>query len=300
NEGKNNLRKGIAPPESSHPEYNVHCDDIDYQIEADYSGIIAPGLPAVPIELGEKFGRLMNYGDGMYAGQFVGAMYSEAYFETNMEKIVEAGLESIPEQSLYAQVIRDVLDWYRADPENWQKTWNQVEEKYYNSYEFQPFASENEKVWLPIDSKINGAYIVMGLLYGKGDIDSTIVISMRCGKDSDCNPSNAAGILFTSIGYQNLPDRFKSELKTNIKFSHTDYDFNKLVKVCEDLTREFLLKYGGRILEEEGSETFYIPKTETKVSGFQASWNPGPFDPDNLYSPEEMAEIRYEPVAPGN
>ena len=30
--------------------------------------------------------------------------------------------------------------------------------------------------------------IVMGLLYGQGNMDNTIVISMRCGQDSDCNP----------------------------------------------------------------------------------------------------------------
>ena len=27
------------------PQYTNHCDDIDYQIESDYSGILAPGMP---------------------------------------------------------------------------------------------------------------------------------------------------------------------------------------------------------------------------------------------------------------
>ncbi|MHC4431586.1 MAG: ADP-ribosylglycohydrolase family protein, partial [Planctomycetota bacterium] len=91
-EGRNLLRRGIAPPDSGHPEFNKHADDIDYQIEADYAGLIAPGMPNVAIELGEKFGRLMNYGDGLYGGQFVGGMYAEAFFEDDMERIVRAGL----------------------------------------------------------------------------------------------------------------------------------------------------------------------------------------------------------------
>ena len=33
--GRENLRSGIAPPESSHPQYSDNCDDIDNQIEAD-------------------------------------------------------------------------------------------------------------------------------------------------------------------------------------------------------------------------------------------------------------------------
>ena len=52
--GRDNLRAGIAPPDSGHPEYNQHADDIDYQIESDYAGLIAPGMPNVVIELGEN------------------------------------------------------------------------------------------------------------------------------------------------------------------------------------------------------------------------------------------------------
>ena len=74
------LRRGLAPPDSGHPRFNKCADNIDYQIEADFSGLISPGLPGMVIELGEKFGRLKNYGDGVYAGRFVGAMYSEAFF----------------------------------------------------------------------------------------------------------------------------------------------------------------------------------------------------------------------------
>ena len=96
NAGRVNLRKGIAPPDSSHPQFNKCPNDIDYQIEADFSGLIAPGLPQFAIECGEKFGRLMNYGDGMYAGQFIGAMYAAAFFENDPVRIAETALVAIP------------------------------------------------------------------------------------------------------------------------------------------------------------------------------------------------------------
>lgn len=47
--GRENLRKGIAPPDSGHPAFNRCPSDIDYQIEADYSGLIAPGLPQAAV-----------------------------------------------------------------------------------------------------------------------------------------------------------------------------------------------------------------------------------------------------------
>ncbi|HEC04226.1 MAG TPA: ADP-ribosylglycohydrolase family protein, partial [Phycisphaerales bacterium] len=169
--GRTLLRGGIAPPDSGHPEFNKHADDIDYQIEADYSGLIAPGMPNVVIELGEKFGRLMNYGDGLYGGQFVGGMYAEAFFEDDMEKIVRAGLKCIPAGSQYAECIRDVLAWHKQYPDDWQRTWQLIEDKYQDNPDYRRFSCNKgqENMDFNIDAKINGAYIVMGLLYGEGD-----------------------------------------------------------------------------------------------------------------------------------
>lgn len=121
--GRNNLRRGIAPPDSSHPRFNSRANDIDYQIEADFAGLIAPGLPNAVIALGETFGRLMNYGDGVYGGQFMGGMYAEAFFEKDFAKIIEAGLACIPAESQYAEMVRDLVRWHRESPDDWQKAW---------------------------------------------------------------------------------------------------------------------------------------------------------------------------------
>jgi hypothetical protein len=80
-------------------------------------------MPNVAIALGEKFGRLMNYGDGVYAGKFMGCMYAEAFFEKDIFKIVQAGLRCIPEQSMYAEMVCDMLRWHKQYPKDWEKTW---------------------------------------------------------------------------------------------------------------------------------------------------------------------------------
>jgi hypothetical protein len=290
--GRDNLRKGIAPPDSGHPKFNKHADDIDYQIEADYSGLIAPGLANVVIELGEKFGRLMNYGDGVYGGQFVGAMYAEAFFENDIEKIVRAGLKSIPRDSQYAECIRDVLAWYKQDPDDWQKTWQLINEKYHLNPAYRRFSCSGPKGEFNIDAKINGAYIVMGLLYGKGDPDQTIIISTRCGQDSDCNPSNSGGVLFTTIGFENLPERFKSALNPEGKFSHTPYNFPTLVKVCEKLVRQAVKRAGGRIEKNaDGEEVFVIPVAKAKPTRLEQCWEPGPVA-NSKFSEKERSQIK--------
>ncbi len=282
--GRANLRRGIAPPDSSHPRFNRCPNDIDYQIEADFSGLIAPGMPNVTVALGEKFGRLMNYGDGMYAGQFMGAMYGEAFFENDVAKVVEAGLRAIPAESQYAEMVRDLLEWSRRVP-SWEECWRLCQEKYRNDPEYQKASNGG------IDCKINGAYVLLGLLYGKGDLDRTIVISCRAGQDSDCNPSSSAGVLFTTLGCSRLPERFTKELDERAVFSQTAYDLPALLAVCETLARQAIVAEGGRIEKDESSaEVFVVSVKAAQPSKLERSWDPGPIA-ESRFSDAERAQI---------
>ena len=289
--GRDNLRAGIAPPDSGHPKYNKHADDIDYQIESDYAGLIAPGLPNAVIQLSRTFGRLMNYGDGLYGGQFVGGMYAAAFFENDRVKIVEAGLQCIPKESQYYQCISDLLKCYRHYPDDWVKTWGLINGKYQLNRRYRRFSCSGPRSDFNIDAKINGAYIVMGLLYGRGDPDKTILIATRCGQDSDCNPSSAAGILFTTIGFEKLPDKFKIALDPTGKFSHTPYDFPTLVSVSEKLAREAVVNGGGKIMaDNRGKEYFVIPRHKPRPIPLEQCWDPKPAS-ESRYTEEEMAQI---------
>lgn len=286
NAGRTNLRAGIAPPDSSHPKFNRCPNDIDYQIEADYSGLIAPGMPNTAIKLGEKFGRLMNYGDGVYGGQFMGGMYAEAFFQSDPVKLIEAGLRCIPAESQYAEMVRDMLQWHRDDPNDWQKAWHLAQKKYREDPAYQKASNGG------IDVKINGAYVLLGLLFGHGDLDQTIVISCRGGQDSDCNPSSSGGVLFTTIGFSKLPDRFSKELNETSIFSHTAYNFPALLDVCEKLARQALVQAGGRVERDAaGEEVLVIPVLAPRPSPLQLSWEPGPIA-NSRYTEEEMAQIK--------
>jgi hypothetical protein len=288
--GRNNLRGGIAPPDSGHPKFNGHADDIDYQIEADFSGLVAPGLPNTVIALGEKFGRLMNYGDGLYGGQFVGAMYAEAFFETDPAKLVAAALKCIPAQSQYAECIRDVLTWHGEHPKDWEKAWALVEEKYQKNPAYRKFSCD--KGAFNIDAKINGAYIVLGLLYGERDPEKTMAIATRCGQDSDCNPSSAAGVLFATYGFSKLPAAFQQEPDTTKTFSFTAYNFPKLLAATEKVAREAVVKAGGKIEKgATGDEVFVLPAQAPKPGALEQCWAPGP-PANSKFTEEEMAEIQ--------
>jgi hypothetical protein len=282
--GRSNLRRGIAPPDSSHPQFHRSAGAIDYQIESDYSGLIAPGMLEIPIRLGEKFGRLMNYGDGVYAGQFMGCMYAEAFFERDVLKIIENALRCIPPESMYAGMVRDVLKWHAESPKDWEKTWDLVVAKYRNDKQY--YVSS-------LDVKQEGAFALIGLLYGNGDPDQTIIIAMRCGSDSDCNPSSAGGVLFTSLGLEKIPERFYRRLDETKIFSYTAYSFPGLMAVSQKLARQALVRVGGRIEKDQGGEVFVIPARPPVPSAFEDIKNPGPIA-GSMFTDEEKSRIKVQ------
>lgn len=285
--GRNNLRAGIAPPDSGHPKFNRCPNDIDYQIEADYAGLVSPGLPNQVIAFGEKFGRLMNYGDGIYGGVFMGALYAEAFFTDDLNQLLDAGLAAIPAESQYAEMVRDLRAWHAENPNDWTFAWGKCLEKYRKNPEYQKASNG------AIDVKINGACILLGLLYGNGDLDQTIVISMRAGYDSDCNPSSAAGALFTTLGFGKLPARFSEKLINDTKFSYTEYDFPKLLDVCEKLARQTVAANGGRMETVDGVEYFVIPVQKAQPMPLELSWDPKPAQ-DCRFTDEEMKQVQFQ------
>ncbi len=53
-QGRYNYLNGIDAPESGHWINNPHADDIDFQIEADFAGIMNPGMPNSALEICDR------------------------------------------------------------------------------------------------------------------------------------------------------------------------------------------------------------------------------------------------------
>ena len=286
--GRTNLRLGIAPPDCSHPKHNKCPNDIDYQIEADFAGIISPGCPQEVIRLGNVFGRLMNYGDGVWAGQFVGAMYAEAFFSSDVNVLLDAGLAAIPAESDYAQMVRNVRKWHGENPSDWTKCWELIRANYSKAAGADIRDSNGA-----IDVRLNGACIVLGLLYGEGDLDKSMELSMRCGWDSDCNPANVGGILMTACGFKSLPSKYVEKLDYARKFSYTDYNLPGCFAASEKLARQVVVRNGGRVEKgADGVERFVIPVKKPVPDPFVPSWS-APAPEGSRYTEEEMARQRF-------
>ena len=124
-----------------------------------------------------------------------------------------------------------------------------------------------------IDARLNGAYVVLGLLYGDGDMGRTIEISTRAGQDSDCNPSSAAGILGVILGYERIPAEWKSGIPSiaDTKFEYTQYSFNGIVASTEARALKVIAAAGGRVSDAD----VVVPHQSPKAPPLE-QWDPGP------------------------
>jgi hypothetical protein len=239
------LKRGVPAELSGTPKYNAHANDIDFQIEADFAGVICPGLFQSSNAICERAGKVMNYGDGIYGGMFVSGMYAAAFFESNPRRVVEIGLACIPAKSPYALLIKDVLDWSKKDPGDWKRVWKLIGEKWDTRDPCPNGALDPYN----IDAKLNGAYIALGLLYGESDFAKTVDISTRAGQDSDCNPASACGVLGTMVGYKRIPEIWKSGIPeiADKQFRYTAYTFRSIVEASQKMAIENVKRNGGSL-----------------------------------------------------
>ncbi len=240
-----NILNGVKAPASGQPAHNLHADAIDYQIEADYSGLMNPGMPNSASEINDKIGHIMNYGDGWYGGVYVGAMYSIAFTSGDVNFVVTEALKTIPQKSEFYQCISDVIKWHKKYPTDWKATWFELQKKWADD----KVCPQGVFVPFNIDAKINAAYVVLGLLYGNGDFTKTLEIATRAGQDADCNPSTAGGVLGTIKGYAAIPAKWKAGLTAieDMNFSYTTLSLNGVNALSYKHALTMIEKNGGSV-----------------------------------------------------
>jgi len=255
--GRYNILQGIKPPQSGHWLNNPHADCIDFQIEADFAGLMSPGMPNTASDICNKIGHIMNFGDGWYGGVYMASMYSLSFVSSDIHFIATEALKSIPQQSLFYKCMNDVINWHRQYPNDWRSSWFEVQKKWTEDIGCPDgvFSAFN------IDAKVNAAYVLIGLLYGNGDFGKTMDIATRCGQDADCNPSSAAGILGTVLGYNKIPEEWKKNLYEveTMPFKYTTMSLNDVYATGTKQAIAIIERNGGALKDTSITIVYQSP-----------------------------------------
>lgn len=264
--GRYNIYRGIMPPASGNWLNNPHADDIDFEIEADFIGLMTPGLMPQTMDIASRVGHIMNSGDGFYGGAFVAGLYSSAFYAKDPETIVKEAISNIPQKSTFYKCIQDVINFHELHPQDWKSCWSFLQEKW------------NKDVGCPkgvflsfnIDAKFNSAFVALALLYGNGDFTKSVDIAARCGQDSDSNPSTVGGVVGTMLGYSQIPSFWINPLKEveDSIFQGTDMSLSKAYKMSYDQAQTLIVQAGGTI----NGDDIRIPIRKAEVLPFEQNF----------------------------
>ncbi|NQT08873.1 ADP-ribosylglycohydrolase family protein [Candidatus Bathyarchaeota archaeon] len=196
-----NLVNGLAPPETA-SHRNPYREYIGAQIRGDIWGYVAPGLPEVAAELAFRDASLSHTKNGIYGEMFAAAMISAAFSTQDIREVTEVGLSEIPRKSRLAEAVRDVLDW-SEDYSDWRQAWEKVMESYGGYH------------W--VHTINNAAFVVLGLIYGGGDLGRSVSISVMAGFDTDCNGATAGSVVGAVLGAKALPEDWVTPLGGRVR-----------------------------------------------------------------------------------
>jgi ADP-ribosylglycohydrolase len=188
------LKNGIPAPRSGSIELNGWqvAEEIGSQIFIEGWAMVAPGNPALAVELARKAASVSHDREGIYGAQVIAAMASQAFVENDLNALLDCALTFIPAESEIARCIADVRQW-RREESDWRKTREKIVEKW---------GYERYGTNCPIVS--NHAIVMLGLLYGDDDFSKSLQITCNAAYDTDCNAANVGAILGIKNGLSSI------------------------------------------------------------------------------------------------
>lgn len=179
------LKHGIPAPDSGSIAVNgkIVAEQIGAQIFVDGWAMVSPGDPLRAAALAQKAGSVSHDGEALYGAMCLAAMEAQAFVESDIDVLLDTGLSVIPADSTIARMIGDIRRWVIED-EDWEATFRRIEEH----YGYKDYIGNCHMV-------PNHALIILGLLYGQGDFQRSLMVCNTSGWDTDCNSGNLACLL---------------------------------------------------------------------------------------------------------
>jgi ADP-ribosylglycohydrolase len=224
-----NLKNGIKAPASGSIKTNGRtvAEQIGAQIFIDAWAMVAPGNPSLAAKLAEAAGSVSHDGDSVHAAKLWAAMEAEAFVSSDVDHLLDVGLNFVPADSLIAQLVADIRGWAKID-KDWERTRQRIEDTY--GYAKFPGACHI----IP-----NHGLMISALIYAGHDFHSAMHIINTCGWDTDCNSGNIGCLVAIMNGlaaFDGGPD-WRGPLADRALISSADggYSLNNAVRITYDV-----------------------------------------------------------------
>jgi hypothetical protein len=193
------MKYGFSPPLTGSKDINPHWFQIDPQLVNEVWAVTAPGMIQYACDKSEWAARITNDDWGIEPTIHYAAMYASAFFEKDISRLIDIGVEALPQGSRFAETVSEVrrIHGEYPDPADWRLARAALSENYYVN---EP--TETKTIW---NANLNGACSILALLYGQGDFEATLDMCCALGFDADNQAATMAGLLGVIDGMEGLP-----------------------------------------------------------------------------------------------
>jgi hypothetical protein len=272
----NLMRAGHYPPVTGDRRFNPQWMQIDPQLVNEIWAVTAPGMVGYAVDKSLYAAKITNDDYGVEPTLYYAALYSAAFVEKDINRLIDIASESMPEGARFTDVVAHMRELHAAHPNDWQEARRITVEKYYHQAEFFPGR------WDVLDAQLNGALGVLALLYGAGDFQNTLDYACGMGMDADNQAATICGLLGIIGGIESIPH----ELMFPLEDADWEKPFNdsyrmitreglpsaKLAAMADRIAAQGIkvaLAHGGELIEEGGVETLVLPVSAAFVPPFE-------------------------------
>jgi hypothetical protein len=237
---------GFQPPLTGSIVLNPWADfNISGQFICESFGLLAPGMPRTAARIGLNYTRVTIDSEPAQTTQLFTTMIATAFITSDIDKIIDAGLDAIDPKCTIRRIVNDLRRWHQLHPNNWRATRRLVKENY--SRHGGAMRDRN-------GYELNTASTIAALLYGQGDFVKTLKTAFNFGWDADNNAATAGTIVGVVKGYRwmatqnwSIVDRYRNTTRDDMPMDETITSFaDRLIDLAE------------RVITEQAGQREYI------------------------------------------
>jgi len=254
------MDQGVWPPQTSDPKLNSFASyNLAGQFTVEAYGMIAPGMPQTAADIGLHYARVSVSGEPLQAAQYWTTLLSlSAVSDRPMEELLSESLKAVDPASAQAEAVRDAVAQFHQHPQDWKAARQHFHAKWFLR---NPKTAPGK--WNDNSTPLNGAMVVLALLYGQGEFYRTGQYAMALGYDADCNAATACAAVGARVGFSaiqklpgfRMPDRYVNRTRPQLPGECKISDqVDVMMRICEKL----ILANGGKSIQVDGKDGYRI------------------------------------------
>ena len=219
---RKNYKRGIYPPYSGKFCNDYYTEGMGCPIRSEVWACMAVGNPHLAADFAVRDGQQDHFGESIQAERFLAALEAEAFFESDVRKLIEGALEILPADSKF----RGLVEYVVAQCDRYGDH-RKVLENILFRYGHPDCTNMYQNMGITL----------MALILGDCDVIKTSLMALNCGYDTDCTCATAGAVIGIIKGAKELINAYDLKDPT-YTLGVTSFRRSNLIKdLAEDIAK---------------------------------------------------------------